>query len=424
MTESAATSLANTVPTGPDRTRARCQRPIPIKRLPRQIARAELAERIDGLPSREGKRAPRSDLLDNVGRFYDALWRHARARGTGRYRLTARQLALACGYEEWTYRNGTGWLTSLTRYRDLLEEAGLARISGRDDFSDGRTCVVTLLEPPERLESAAEGRRSSAGDATSCWAVRRRETRPQRIERRVRPWCPKGGRGRATERWVFSFGPYVGYQGSVPPTGEPSFSQAVRAREAAADPGRLSDAPPPPAAMSEREAVRAAIAASLAAAGGGGNVEIPPSPPIGSLDRGAAFEAARTAAGRGGAPALRELAGQGLDPLVLGIVAWELLFDGPPRLTGKRRGELLRAAAIIDRVLEEPGAGGRHLLLLMGEHAERLRLLPSEFERPGSLAFFVTQLRADARHWRRGWRARRATAAQLGPRADRSARDG
>ena len=95
------TERRQTLARGSDfRRRSRDVPPLP---LPRQLDRAELLTRIDELPSREGKRFPRADLADNLGRFYDALWRHAHARGTVRYRLTGRQLAAACGYQEWSY---------------------------------------------------------------------------------------------------------------------------------------------------------------------------------------------------------------------------------------------------------------------------------------------------------------------------------
>jgi hypothetical protein len=117
---------------------------------------------IAAVPSREGMRPPRSDLADNVLRLYNALWRHAYARGTARFRLTGDQLRAAAGYEEPSY---SGWLTSIKRYVGLLEEAELVSMNGRDELADGRTCVVTLLAPPEPLESDEARRRSSAGRA-------------------------------------------------------------------------------------------------------------------------------------------------------------------------------------------------------------------------------------------------------------------
>jgi hypothetical protein len=172
MAELAATERAHRVvadtdekqPNGCDssRRKARNQRPLPIAPLPQQLTTSELISRVAEIPSREGMRPPRSDFADNLARFYQALWRHARARETGRYRLTWGQLAAACGYEQPSYN--TNQLTTLERYSRVLEEAGLVRISGRDELADGRTCVVTLLRPPERLESA-DGRRSSAGRA-------------------------------------------------------------------------------------------------------------------------------------------------------------------------------------------------------------------------------------------------------------------
>jgi hypothetical protein len=144
------------------RSRARAQRPLPPLTLPRQLARDELLTRVADLPSRKGKRKPRRDLADNLGRFYDALWRHAHARHTARYRLTHHQLARACGYKDWSYR--AGQLTSIRNYIAVLEEAGLIRISGRHELADGRACVVTLLPPPELSESGV-CRRSSAGRA-------------------------------------------------------------------------------------------------------------------------------------------------------------------------------------------------------------------------------------------------------------------
>ncbi len=141
--------------------RRRPSRPVPIAPLPRQLTTGELISRVAAIPSRAGMREPRNDYADNLARFYQALWRHAHARQSGRYRLTGRQLARACGYPEPSA--DVRWLTSLERYRGVLEEAGLVRISGRDELADGRTCVVTLLDPGP-LESA-DRRRSSAGRA-------------------------------------------------------------------------------------------------------------------------------------------------------------------------------------------------------------------------------------------------------------------
>src|SRR5437660_680906 len=113
-------------------------------------------------------------------------------------------------------------------------------------FLDRMTAEVPLPDSQDSLEAEkAAGRGgssahlaprvgSSAGLATSCRAARRRETRSQRDSGRVRPWCPKGGRGRARQRWDFSWGPYVASQSlGVPPTGKPPSSpQDVRARGA------------------------------------------------------------------------------------------------------------------------------------------------------------------------------------------------
>ena len=112
-------------------------------------------------------RPPRSDLADNLMRTYNALWRHAHARHTARFRLTHRQLIEATGYlvPDYIKDGRERKLTSLVSYLTLLEEAGVVRWDGRDDLADGRSSVVTLLEPPEPLPSAPEGRRSSAGRA-------------------------------------------------------------------------------------------------------------------------------------------------------------------------------------------------------------------------------------------------------------------
>src|SRR5581483_8517679 len=331
----------------------------------------------------------------------NALWRHAHARGTACYRLTGRQLARACGYEE--LAENRRWHSSLDSYRRVLAEAGLVDISGRDELSDGRTCVVTLREPARKDGAIAY----KFDKKLSCRAVRRRETRSQREDRRVRPWCPKGGRGRATQRWDFLFGSISRYSGLGPPYGGSKPARDVRGREAGPPDGGLVDAPicpqgpaPPPQGQGPPSAGQGpapAVAAFEAA------------PP--SLDRGSQLERLRTAAGREGPEALSQAARAGGDPVAIAIVAWELWFDGRPALSRKRRLQLERSCLTIDRIRGETGAGALHLLGFMAEVRGDLGLwaaMHPHMPPPATLAWFVTRLRRDARAWRRQWRARRA----------------
>lgn len=367
-------------------------RPIPTAPLPRQIAAGELLERVAEVPSREGMRPPRADYANNLRQSWSAVWRWAHGRRSGQFRITWRQLYDACGLPERDYDHPE---TSVRRYMAVFEEAGVLTISGRDELADGRTCVVTLLEPPARLESA-DRRRSSAGQGTSCTAVRRRETRSQRADRRDCPYRRKGGRGRATPTHDFYWGSYVSTQGVDPPKGGSTpTTKDVRAREAEPPGGGLMDAIRPRGC-------------------GAGNAGPVP-------DVGAALEAARTAAARGGVRALEELAGvPGAHPVVLAIVAWELLFGGRPGLSRRRRLHLERACAVHDRLDGRRGAGVGRLLWMMNGVAcdladqaegartgsrlalDRHRTQPA----PATLNYFVTRLRSSGRS-RRG-AARRA----------------
>jgi hypothetical protein len=90
-------------------------------------------------------RKPREDYADNLIRFHNALWRHAHALNAGCYRLSWDQQRAAAGYEA---RPDQTVLTSLQRYAAVLEEAGVATITGIGEGADGRACVVTLHTPP------------------------------------------------------------------------------------------------------------------------------------------------------------------------------------------------------------------------------------------------------------------------------------
>lgn len=331
------------------------------------------------VPSRAHLKRPdrvRGDLADNLIRLYNALWRHAHARGTARYRLTWGQLLAAAGYEERTY--DPAWFGSLRSYVRLFEEAGLVRMSGRDELADGRTCVVTLLAPPGGLESAEDGRRSSAGQPT-CEARRRTETRSQRAAWRERPYVHKGGRGRARQRWSFFWGPEVASQGVHSPSG------------------------------SEHEK---------------GSARVHAIEPRSGVDVGAALDELRTAAATGGAEALIAAAEAGAPPAAVAIAGWELLIapwlaslgrETAPRLSHKRRRQLVNACASIDRTQGRPGAGLVHLVEVMGVCSSDLQFFDPEradrreWERvPASLGYFVVMVRQSSRRWRRHWRLRRA----------------
>jgi hypothetical protein len=117
--------------------------------------------------------------------------------------------------------------------------------------------------------------------------------------------------------------------------------------------------------------------------------------------------------------------------VAIAIVGWEELFDRKPRLSRKRAEQLKRSALVIDRVHSERGAGACWLLRLMELYVEQHQLAGSSADPLGeiepapdelvSLGYFVTQLRADARHWRTGWRARRDRGARGPGRSERDA---
>lgn len=108
-----------------------------------QLTAGELLERCAAVPSREKltRRELRADLAENVTRFYDALWRHARATHSSTIYTTWDQLAVANGYEP-----GKRALHTMQRYAALLAEAGILEFGGdQDDTGAHRRLRVRLL---------------------------------------------------------------------------------------------------------------------------------------------------------------------------------------------------------------------------------------------------------------------------------------
>lgn len=143
---------------------------------------------------------PRADMAENLGRFYDAVWRHARATHSGIVYTSWAQLAIACGYEA-TDRA----LSRLQGYAALVEEAGLMRVGGEKDHTGAwRRLRIVLLEPSGLLSGSAPV--AQLDDRTGiCEARRRHETRSQRRSRRHRPWRRHGGRARPGSLPRFDF---------------------------------------------------------------------------------------------------------------------------------------------------------------------------------------------------------------------------
>ncbi len=243
-------------------------------------------------------------------------------------------------------------------------------------------------------------------------AVRRRETRSQRQDRRVRPWCPLGGRGRAVERWDFLWGQYVVTQGLVPP---------LRGRSQAGEGRACARGGSVDAAGGDR--------AGPGMTGPDPTAGVAPSvPPLcaAAVERAVEIRAAGTAAAREGLDELHRAAGAGGDPVAIATAAWRLLFDDRPGLTLNRRLQLERSCTAIDRARGSRGAGLHRLLSWMWAVACDLEdsresvpvgMAPAlgrhrQQPAPETLSYFVARLRSLARSERRAWRrARRADSA-------------
>lgn len=139
-------------------------------------------------------------------------------------------------------------------------------------------------------------------------------------------------------------------------------------------------------------------------------------PPAGA-DRGAAVEWLRQRSTEstegGGLAALRRAAEAGVDQLAVVLVGWELVHDGPPRLSGHWRHRLIASLGQAERVARfghgQVGAGALWVLEQMEVTAAELAEDP-DAERPRCLAFYAWQLRREARRWRRGARGLGAVA--------------
>jgi hypothetical protein len=107
---------------------------------------------------------------------------------------------------------------------------------------------------------------------------------------------------------------------------------------------------------------------------------------------------------------------EGLGIEAVAIAAWEVLFDRPPALAGRRRDELRRAAQITDRILRQPGATAGLLtdLMLNVEEQHRTGRMEEHLPPPATLNWFVARVLKDARHRRRRWREARSGPAASG----------
>lgn len=358
---------------------------------------------------RDGRRLRRVNHIIQMVSYYQRA-----ARATGSLSGYVRRMVVAA--KLWPNPRREWIKTSMIRWERVAEDAGLLRVcDGRGaralewELLDGwQNLAMGLAEP---LESAADGRRSSAGQPT-CRAVRRRETRSQRRERRVRPHCRRVGNKTGSVGRLLVPVPFFKRSAKLSLSGldslrESNLPTAVRGCAAGRPPGGgLSDAQPPtrdPAPPAAGEA-----APSLG--------------PMAGVDRRSLVGLLEERLAEGGEAGLVELAtAPGVDPVELALAGWELLVapglrarggDGSPRLKRSRRQQLANACRVIDRVLEQPGAGIVLLLQALDREREQLELFDDR-ERSdywpgrGSLGYFIVELRRVKSRWRRHWRDRR-----------------
>ena len=302
------------------------------------------------------RRELRTDLGENLARFYYALWRIAHAANSAEYRTTWAQLADHAGYE-----GGKRMLGSLQRYVRLVEEMGVAKVEGeKSEQGFWRNLRVTLLEPPELDSPSPAGVAQSVQASPVCRAERRRTRRRQRLEDRVRPYCPKGGRGRAAQRHVFSWGSQVVCTRYL---SSPSESPDVGRRAPASGLGRRDRALVP---------------------------------------------------GSGAVAALSASNGSPEGVVARAVAAWAVHLPGRrPKLSASWAQQLRRSAAQLDRLWGRPGAAAQWLedrIALVGE--DRL-----EGDEPQSLAFYARQLKQLARDELRRDRYRRGRRSSVEPKS-------
>lgn len=257
--------------------------------------------------------------------------------------------------------------SSLRRWARELERLGVLHVrfhKNRRGQFDG--IYWRLLESNGTLPSEAASARSSAGSSDApCQWRKRRETPQERSQRRVRPWCRRSGR-KGVGRFEKSADPLFSSQRfgtSLPSSLRSEGKGDLRARGTASRLTRASGRAP--------------------------------------TDVAAALDALRTAAsGAGGLERLRSAALAGADPVDVALVGWELVFaPEPAKLSEKRAHQFAAAAAQLDRLRRSPGSTAVQLLDMLAGTRELASVGAAEW--PGSLAYFTTAIRQQARAERR-----------------------
>lgn len=372
-----------------------------------QMPRWALMQRLAEVPSRQTLKRPelRSDLADNVGRFYDALWRHAHATHSATIYTTWDQLATACGYE------GGSPLSALQNYAALLEEAGIIQIGGEKDHSGAWRRLRVQLLAQEWAGQLCE----STPPAYPCTARRRHETRKQRKDRRRQPHRRVGGRGEATKRYRFFWGREVGSPtrlggGVIPLAGSPPPSQPSREQTRAHATGAANhpaafERPTAEADAEARAEARFGPAGAGAADGAAGDGRTTDAvqracPP----DRRAALVRLLVLGSSRGGPALVEAAAAlpADDVVPVALAAWATRFpDREPRFSRDEADRLLRMALRWDRIGGQPSA-----CVWLAERITGWGIgwacLDDVEDDPRTLRYFTVEFRAQVQHvWRR-----------------------
>lgn len=296
---------------------------------------------------------------------------------------------------------------SVKRWLDVLERQGLiAKSELRGVRGGGKSLGLRLdfLAVPVEVSRRASQRGCSSAGSSVRIRLPRRQLCPQEAEEaRVRPWCPRAGRGTPT-RWKGS-GPFFSPLNAVPPVGPGG--------------GALKGLSPPGPFEDRSACARGAPGrVSIDASGASGDA----SPPADGAGEGAeavaAVRALKAAIGEGGFEALQRA--EGTFEAFLGPPAAGRLAS-LPTIRG-----LLWALGRLDRYGDfgrgRTGVGLDLLEQLLEQHAWAVRYDGANV--PRHLGYFVPALRATARRWKHTWAPRikaQRREAKHGPASRRSA---
>jgi len=318
---------------------------------------------------------PHTQLFENVWAVYNALRKREAIGGDGTTstRQLARDLYPDVGEDiaAWQRKRVSIW-----RWLKLLERQGLIQTSElRGGSGKSLGLRVELLTVTEEVMALARGC-SSAGSSDRIRVPHRPlRTAEERCEARVRPWCPRAGRGSP------------GRFESPVPLFSPEKVETPGGQEGKAPKGALPSCP------TER---RAACARGAPDAGSVDTIE-----PDGEQSEVAALERRLTAAlGEGAAQALWRAE-----------LAFAAIFGEPPK--GRLRHlptirELLWVLQRLDRYGDfgrgRPGAGEAALEGALEAQAYSVRWEGAAL--PAHLGYFIPALRAEARRWKHTWAPR------------------